>query len=460
MKFHNVFVPLPWQKPILEDTSLICLLHGTAGGGKTRVGLEKMDLFARHYPGSSILFVKKSFSTIHGTLLLPFEKDVIRGATDVKILRAKSEYIYKNGSRIFCAGMLNDKERERVRGIGQKGGLDAILADELTAFTVEDFDELLGRLRGPDSGFRQFLGMTNPGAPGHWVNQRLILGKEATEYFSSYQQNHYNPDDYSTTLQKMGGVLGLRLREGKWVQASGAVYPTFDVSFHVIKRFYLPPHWRRIRCIDFGYKNPFVCQWWAIDPDGAMYLYRELYRTEELVEDMTKLILKLTGDEKIEATVRDHDAEDAATMERHGILTTLAYKHEEPGRQAVLERLQKMKNGKARLYIFEDCLVYPDEKLIDAKKIYSTTQEFDSYVYEKAKDGKPSTDRPLKQNDHGMDAMRYGVSYVDNVKEKFDLPATPQETKMLSEVFSKEYESKSPFFKKSSNANQWWPGAK
>jgi predicted transcriptional regulator len=40
--------------------------------------------------------------------------------------------------------------------------------------------------------------------------------------------------------------------------------------------------------VDFGYTNPFVMQWWAEDPDGRLYLYREIYRTRRLVEDHAK----------------------------------------------------------------------------------------------------------------------------------------------------------------------------
>ena len=33
--------------------------------------------------------------------------------------------------------------------------------------------------------------------------------------------------------------------------------------------------------VDFGFTNPIVIQWWAEDPDGRLYLYRELYRDED-----------------------------------------------------------------------------------------------------------------------------------------------------------------------------------
>jgi hypothetical protein len=41
--------------------------------------------------------------------------------------------------------------------------------------------------------------------------------------------------------------------------------------------FDIPPGWTMVCSIDFGFNAPFVCQWWAIDTDGSMYLYREIY---------------------------------------------------------------------------------------------------------------------------------------------------------------------------------------
>jgi hypothetical protein len=77
------------------------------------------------------------------------------------------------------------------------------------------------------------------------------------------------------------------------------VYEGWDRAVHLIDRFDIPADWRRIRSIDFGYTNPFVCQWWAIDPDGRMYRYREIYRTRRLVSDHAAEIRKLSAGESI-----------------------------------------------------------------------------------------------------------------------------------------------------------------
>lgn len=199
-----------------------------------------------------------------------------------------------------------------------------------------------------------------------------------------------------------------RLRRGVWAAADGAVYDAWDPQQHVVEPFPIPAAWRRIRAIDFGYTNPFVCQWWAIDPDGRMFLYREIYRTRRLVQDHAKHMFELSRGERIDATVTDHDAEARATLEHYGIDTTPARKAIVPGIQAVAQRLRAADDGKPRLMLLRDALVEPDRELVDAHLPFCTAQEFDSYVWSKRGD-----ERPLDQSDHGMDAMRYAVRFVD-----------------------------------------------
>ena len=42
--------------------------------------------------------------------------------------------------------------------------------------------------------------------------------------------------------------------------------------------------WRKVRSIDFGFNNPFVCLWGALDPDSRLYIYRQLYMTQRTVD--------------------------------------------------------------------------------------------------------------------------------------------------------------------------------
>jgi phage terminase large subunit len=155
-----------------------------------------------------------------------------------------------------------------------------------------------------------------------------------------------------------------------------------------------------------------------MDNDGRMYLYREIYKTQTLVEDHAKRIRELTGGEHIEATVADHDAEDRATLAKYGVPTVPADKAISPGIQAVQQRLNKTADGRPRLFIFRNALVGMDARLEDAKLPTSTQDEWAGYAWPRSNDGKAVKEVPVQVNDHGLDSTRYAVMYADKGRIK------------------------------------------
>ena len=332
----------------------------------------------------------------------------------IRFNRSDRAFFYPNGSVIYSGGMMDDKQRESVRSIGGAGGLDGAWFEEANAFTRQDYEEIIGRVRHTAAPWQQIVLSTNPDSPTHWINSDLIMGGGAAVYYSHASDNPYNSPAYLTNLNKLTGVLKDRLVLGGWVQAEGVIYDEYDPAIHMIDRNKCPEFVRRFRVVDFGYSNPFVCQWWGMDADGRLYRYRELYKTRYLVEDATKKIVELSGNEYIEATIADHDAEDRATMERHGIVTVPAKKDVSPGIQAVKARLKIQPDKKPRLYYVRGALVEADPLLEEAKLPTCTEEEVTGYAWAKTPDGKPNKEQPIKVNDHGMDDTRYMVAHVDS----------------------------------------------
>ncbi len=408
----------PWR-----DKSRILLLTGSAGGGKSRVAAEKVHAFLKKYPGATGLVLRKHRNAMSNSTVLFLERTVIGNDPSVRHVKSSYRFEYANGSILAYGGMADDEQREQIRSIGAAGGVDIIWMEEANRFSEDDFNEALGRLRGMAAPWRQIILTTNPDAPTHWIKTRLMDGGEASVHYSRAADNPYNPLEYVDSLTTLTGVLGKRLSGGQWVQAEGAVYEAFDDALHVVEPFVVPWDWRRIRVIDFGFINPFVCGWWAIDPDGRMYLYREIYMTRRTVDQHLPRIKELSVclddkgklvEEPIEATICDHDAEDRATLAAGGVFNQPANKDVTVGIQKVTQRLQVAGNGKPRIFVMKNCLVEEDKSLKAARKPTCTLEEFPGYSWPKAQDGRPIKEAPLKIDDHGMDAMRYGVMYVDS----------------------------------------------
>lgn len=409
--------------------SEVCIV-GAAGTGKSLACLFRLHLAALASPGIRCLIVRKTAVSLGATTLVTFERKVAAEAIGAGIVRwyggstrEAASYRYSNGSVIVVGGM---DRPERVLS----SEFDLIFADEATELTETDWETLGTRLRHGVLAWQQQIAACNPDHPSHWLKQRADRGA-MTMLTSRHRDNpaYVNADgsltaagvDYMAKLDALTGVRRLRLRDGKWAAAEGLVYDGFDPAAHVVDRFEPPASWRRWWCVDFGFTNPFVCQFWAEDGDGRLWLYREIYKTRTLVEDHAKTILSLVRPDgewvepRPRAIICDHDAEDRATLERHlGMPTSPARKSVRDGIQAVQARLRDAGDGRGRLFVMRDSLVERDPELEEAKKPCSTAEEFPAYVWA-VKPGGALKEEPVKTDDHGMDALRYLVAELDLV---------------------------------------------
>jgi len=427
------FTPYGGGRALWQCRAPEAILSGPSETGKTRTSLEKLDGLCWKYPGVQCAIVRKTRASMTGSVLQTFEKKVLSEGSPVTSFGGEHVewYDYPNGSRIFVGGMDRpDKVLSSER--------DFIYVNQAEELTLDDWETLTTRTTGRagNAPYAQIFGDCNPGGANHWILKRTAAG-DLVLLESRHEDNPtlFDPATGAiteqgrrslATLDKLTGVRYQRLRKGKWATAEGAVYEDFDRAVHVIDPFPVPPDWIRIRAIDFGFTNPFVCQWWAIDGDGRLYLYREIYHTRRLVEDHARDILELeAGQEWITATVADHDAEDRATLERHGVRTTAAKKAVSTGIQAVQARLKLAGDGRPRIFVMRGALVEADPALLAAHKPTCTEQEWDTYLWQKTGDGRPNKEQPSKVDDHGMDCTRYAAMWAEALGG--DAPEAPCE---------------------------------
>jgi PBSX family phage terminase large subunit len=406
------------------------LLSGPAGTGKSRACLEKLHHMCLMNPGMRALIVRKASSTLTSTALATYRQHVAAESMavgDVEYYggsaQEPAQYRYTgNGAAIVIGGM------DRATKI-MSSEYDIVYVQEAIELTENDWEALTTRLRNNVVSFQQIIADTNPSAPTHWLKARCDRG--ATQLIEC--QHADNPtlfDDggaptvdgaaYLSKLDQLTGVRHARLRRGLWVAAEGIVYDDLNPAVHFIEAFTPPPAWPRYWSIDFGYTNPFVCQWWAEDPDGRAYLYREVYMSGRIVEDHARTIMSIVrpdGHTWIEprpvAVICDHDAEGRETFRKHtGIPTRSARKTVGTGIQAVQSRLKPAGDSRPRLFLMRGVVVERDPLLVDAKKPTCTVEEMPAYIWDIGA-GKTPKEAPRKEDDHGMDALRYFVAERD-----------------------------------------------
>lgn len=410
----------------LSRDSELCIV-GAAGTGKSNGALMRLHLLCLQYPGIRCLIVRKTHASLASTTLVTFNKKVAKEMLANRSVRwyggsanKPPAYLYSNGSEIVVGGM-NDP------GKVMSAEYDIVFADESTELTVEDWELARSRLRNGVLPWQAQWAACNPGPPTHWLKQRSNDG-QLRMLTSLHRDNpaYYTRDGRLTTagaaymdiLDGLTGVRRSRLLHGQWAAADGLVYEDWNDAVHLVDKFDVPESWPRYMAVDFGYTNPMVVQWWAVDPDGRAYLYREIYKTQTLVEDMARLALSFMQDRhgkwtepKPKALICDHDAEGRATLARHLKMSTRAAdKRVKIGIQQVQSRLRVAGDGRPRLMIMRDCTVKRDRRLIDAKKPASTAEEITGYVW---LNNDKKEDTVEKTDDHGCDTMRYLIMHID-----------------------------------------------
>lgn len=401
------FKPLDWFIPAWQDQSRIMLLTGSAGGGKSRGAGEKIHAFMKHYPGATGLILRKTRESLRNSSMALMDRTVVGDDPGVRKVVSAHRFEYDNGSMLVFGGMANDEQAEQIRSVGKDGKVDMIWMEEATQFRESDFNELLARFRGTAAHWRQIILTTNPDAPLHWINKRLIMGKQASVYYSGAKDNHYNPPDYIESLSQLTGVQYDRLVLGKWSQAEGVVYDNWTED-NVSEQAEYNPDWTVIWGVDDGYArgggpgsesyHPRVFLLMNVTPQGGLHVFFEYTATGELPERSIELVKTVCQERGYKwpdvAYVDSSAAELQARLHNDGYMTMGATHPVSEGIKNVRRLICDGHNVRL-LKVHPRCEVLISEVV--------------SYTYDERIKVSVGELMPQKMNDHTMDALRYAA---------------------------------------------------
>lgn len=386
-----------------NERPLITICEGAVRSGKT---IANIDLFNIHIAEQRN---KKRDFILTGYTIGSIERNVIkpwseRWGVDLRLDQHSRFDLY--GNKVNCFGADKTDSYKAMTGMTSHGWY----ANEVTLQHKNTRTEAFHRCSG--EGYRIFWD-TNPDYPEHPVKigyidksgERLESGRiRIKSWHFELEDNTFLTPEYIENIKATTppGMMYDRRIKGKWVAAEGLVYEGWNPDIHGIDSFTIPPDWQRVRGIDWGFTNPFVCLWGAIDPDGRLYIYDEYYQPKVLIKYHARRINRNIG--VFRWTVADHDAQDNAEIRQFGIRTRRAQKDVEIGIQKVAERLVVQADKKPRLSVFRD-------------RCPNTMREMGIYCWQEQKDGKPVKEEPLKVDDHCPDTIRYMVMEIDNAHE-------------------------------------------
>lgn len=413
--------------------------------GKTFGILYFIHILLSAFPGAKSLVTRRYNSDLAGSAMATYQNEVLDPREGVHYFGGNKvkppAFMYPNGSLMVVSGL---DRPGRLKSFDA----DIIYINEATECEVEhiEFAHMRMARRGKSTlpeRYQKLLLDFNPDHPHHFLNLRMNEGL-TRRLLSRHEDNPFlwdrNTNDwteagrrYIGVLDSLTGVRYARYRLGLWAAAEGTVYQdAWDRHRNIVDRGPIPRDYPRYLIIDFGYTHPFVCLWAAVDPDGRLIIYRQLYHTKRLVEDHARQIALVSGwfhllppdhpkyqkrpaewaDPLPRDIICDHDAEDRATLERHlKLYTTPAKKTVSDGIQAVSSRFRAAGDGRARLVIMRDCLIERDPELVHMKRPTCVEEEPEVYVFKKDSSGEK--EEPVKENDHGLDCIRYLCAYHD-----------------------------------------------
>lgn len=329
------------------------------------------------------------------------------------------EIRFPNGSEIHGSGLI-EGQKLASREFGWIGVEEAI-----EVVKEEDFNWIESRARDPGSPFHQVMYACNAGPPAHHLYRWFYMdkphdqqGNAQTELIEGETLWDILPASYVARLSMLKGKHRDRFLLNKWVGYEGLIYDCFrpgGTPPHLIPRFHIPADWQYLVDMDFGFNTPFVCHLWAVSPDEKLYLDKEIYYSHRTINQHGPQIKEIMEERNLikgpknkgsngEIIYRqwrafsDHDAGDQTTLKEQGIFTQNANKSVSPGIQKVYEMIDN-----DQVFFFEDALVEKDPILEMQGKPTSTIDEIQGYIWLNN-----LKDQPKKENDHGMDGMRYG----------------------------------------------------
>jgi len=405
------YLPLPGgQSNYHRSQATIRWLFGGNKSGKTfsamvDLGMVALDVHPfREIKKSGVIWVcSETWEMVRDNLWEHYLSDILppEQITNIKMDRDIPKKIYlRNGHTIEFKAFSQGRELFQSRDI------DAVYCDEQCLRDFKGiFDEIQARLL-LRKGFLSWS-MT-PIVPQVELEERIENLPDTDEtFYLDLNDNRKSRGGYiedkriDDLISEWPEEIRITREKGKFSSYYGTVYQGFDRSIHVVDPFQIPDSWPRYRGIDFGFVNPFVCIWAAKDKDENWYIYREYYKAKTGIQEHIFNIKELSGNEEYVSTIADpENPENREEMRKAGIPTIAAEKSIASGIEMVQSKLKKKQNGYPSLFVFSNCK--------------NVIREFIVYSYPK----NSKSDKPLAENDHCMDVIRYIIYTVSKPKKK------------------------------------------
>lgn len=374
--------------PYTQRDVLIC--DGAVRSGKTSIMMWAfVDWAMREFDGQRFGICGKTVDSASKNIVVPFismalakERYNLRWRRADHVLEitrcGKTNYFEVFGGKDGSAFML-------IQGRTLAG----VLLDEVVLMPESFVNQALARCSVDGS---RIWFSCNPGSPQHWFYKNWIEGSAQRNALYLHFNMRDNPalsDSILARYEAMySGVFYDRYILGKWVLAEGLIYPMFGDSCVVDEEPGAEGEYY-ISC-DYGTLNPFSAQLWHWDGKTATCLREYYYSGRETQanktdEEYCTEIARLAGDFPIRSIVVDPSA--ASFIEVLRRKQYIVRKAKNDVLNGIMLTARYLQDGTIKIH----------------RRCKDSIREFGLYRW----DDKATEDRPIKENDHAMDSIRY-----------------------------------------------------
>lgn len=415
-----LYEPMPKQRIFHNAPAKYRCYVGGFGAGKTLCGAAEAIQLSIEYKCNTGLVGRMTYPELRDTtrkevlefpIMVDDKQTTLVNSPLVKSFnKAENTLYFNNGSQIIFRSLEDSFDKIKSLNLGW------FWIDEATEANEEIWLGLVGRLRKPGTRRCGFV-TTNP--EGHdWVWKKWVAQPTEQHFLvtAPSTENVHLPKDYIPNLvQSYPEEWVKRYIYGSMETFEGLVYKQFaDKAPWVIDGFDIPDNWYRFVALDHGYRNPTAVLWFAVDPKGNVFVYDEFYASGKLVSEIAEIIKGKTGKDKVQLYLIDPSCKNRNGITGRSVIDEFADNgvYFEPanndvraGINHVQEGFKLRGNSKPRLVIFRNCA--------------KLRTELQTYRWKDIKAGAKvdSPEKPLKKEDHAVDALRYGTIYVFSTPE-------------------------------------------
>lgn len=372
------------QAEIASDTHRFRVVICGRRFGKTTLAVQEMIANALSGNERKVAYIAPTYQQARDIAWQELKRGVQNIATNINESRLEItvKTIKEGTSTLYLRGW---EAIESLRG----NRFDFLVLDEVASYRGfwVGWHEVLRPTLTDTKGQALFIG--TPKGFNHFYDLYNVQDEDYKSFhFTSYDNPHIPSEEIDKAKEEITEDRFAQEYLADFRKTEGLVYKEFDRTRHLVGEGVLPNSVSdTILGIDFGYTNPSAILCIKTDTDSHYWVTSEFYKTKQTTEQIAEYAKQFNAT-KVYPDPAEPDRIEI--LKRSGLNCREVSKDIVAGVDHVRELFKQN-----RIHIHQDCknLIY----------------ELETYRYPDKRPDQNESEKPVKENDHLLDALRYAL---------------------------------------------------